>query len=62
MSIAAHDPVTPVGVTVTFLRMEHPPADPPPPFPAGASVGRDQVTPLRNRREGDLPRWRSNDP
>jgi len=42
MSIAAHDPVTPVGVTVTFLRMEHPPADPPPPFPAGASVGRDR--------------------
>ena len=30
------EPVVRVGVTVTFLRMDQPPAEPAPPFPAGA--------------------------
>jgi GNAT superfamily N-acetyltransferase len=32
------DDVTPVGVTVTFMRMDRAPADPPPPLPAGVLV------------------------
>ena len=42
MSVAAQEPVVRVGVTVTFLRMDHPPADPPPPFPVEATVTRDR--------------------
>jgi GNAT superfamily N-acetyltransferase len=42
MSLAAQEPVVRVGVTVTFLRMDAPPADPPPPLPPGAVVTRDR--------------------
>jgi GNAT superfamily N-acetyltransferase len=34
------EPTVRVGVTVTFLRMDTPPPDPRPPFPAGAEVHR----------------------
>ena len=42
MSLAAQEPVVRVGVTVTFLRMDRPPADPPPPLPPGIAVRRDR--------------------
>ncbi len=42
MSLATQEPVARVGVTVTFLRMDHPPADPPPPFRHGAVVRRER--------------------
>ena len=42
MSLARQEPVVRVGVTVTFLRMERPPADPPPPFPPGVEVRRER--------------------
>lgn len=42
MSVAADDPVVRIGVTVTFLRMDRPPADPPPKLPPGAEVKRDR--------------------
>lgn len=34
------DPVTKVSVVVTFLRMEYPPADPPPPLPQAMTLVR----------------------
>lgn len=35
------DPVTRVGVVVSFLRMDSPPATPAPPLPAGAEIHRE---------------------
>jgi GNAT superfamily N-acetyltransferase len=42
MSLAQHEPTVRVGVTVTFLRMDHPPRDEARPLPANAEVRRDR--------------------
>jgi GNAT superfamily N-acetyltransferase len=43
--------VIPVGVTVTFLRMERRPVDPSPPLPEGAEVRVEQPCPLELYRK-----------
>lgn len=62
MSVAAQDPVVRVGVTVTFLRMERPPADSAPSFPHGAYVKRDRWCSVETYRHlyktvGDAHVW-----
>jgi GNAT superfamily N-acetyltransferase len=44
------EPVDRVGVTVTFLRMDQPPADPAPPLPPGAEVRKLRNCPLATYR------------
>jgi GNAT superfamily N-acetyltransferase len=51
MSLATQEPVVRVGVTVTFLRMDRPPADPAPPLPPGVAVARDRWCSVTQYRE-----------